>query len=177
MVTEINEISFVGFDSSSVVMLLGTIFLLLISALVSGSEAAFFSLDNHEIEKIKESKDPSDKTILSLLSDVDMLLATILVVNNLVNICIAILSANLIDSIVDFGDSTALEFFTKMVVVTFLLLLFGEIAPKVFAQTAPRTFAVFSARPLVMFRSIFKPLSKLLMMAGSRIGSKHHNEI
>ncbi len=179
MITELNEISFIGFDSSSLAMLLGTIGLLMLSALVSGSEAAFFSLDTQTIEKIKESKDPADKNILSLLSNVDLLLATILVVNNLVNICIAIISANLIDNVVDFGDATAVEFLTKMVVVTFLLLLFGEIAPKVFAQTSPQSFASFSARPLLLFRSIFKPLSTLLMKAGSTIGSKasHHSEI
>ncbi len=160
-------------------MLLGTIILLALSALVSGAEAAFFSLDTHSIEHIKESKDPADKRILSLLSNVDLLLATILVVNNLVNIFIAILSANLIDNIIDFGSSTAIEFLVKMVVVTFLLLLFGEIAPKVFAQTSPQSFASFATRPLLLFRSLFKPLSTLLMRAGSTIGSKatHHSEI
>ncbi len=160
-------------------MLVGTVALLMVSALVSGSEAAYFSLGHQDIEKIRESKEPIDKTIMSLLSDVDLLLATILVVNNLVNICIAILSANLIDAVVDFGSSNVIEFLTKMVVVTFLLLLFGEIAPKVFAQTSPHSVAAIAARPLVLFRAIFKPLSKLLMMAGSRIGSKasHHSEI
>ncbi len=160
-------------------MLLLTVGLLMLSALVSGAEAAFFSLGTHDIEQIKESKDAGDKRILSLLSNVDLLLATILVVNNLVNICIAILSANLIDNIVDFGSSTAIEFLVKMVVVTFLLLLFGEIAPKVFAQTSPQLFARFATRPLLIFRSIFKPLSTLLMRAGSTIGSKatHHSEI
>ncbi|MFI3268827.1 MAG: gliding motility-associated protein GldE [Rikenellaceae bacterium] len=179
MITELQAITFKALDSSSVMMLVGTVGLLAVSALVSGSEAAFFSLGTQEIEKIKESKDPADKNILSLLSNVDLLLATILVVNNLVNICIAILSANFINSIIDFGSSTALEFLTKMVAVTFLLLLFGEIAPKVFAQTSPHTFASISAQPLLLFRSIFKPLSTLLMKAGSTIGSRatHHSEI
>ncbi len=160
-------------------MLFVTIILLMLSALISGSEAAFFSFGPHELEKTRESKEPGDKAIISLLENVDLLLATILVVNNLVNICIAIISANMIDMVVDFGGSTALEFLTKMVVVTFLLLLFGEIAPKVFAQTSPHTFATISARPLLFFRSVFRPLSTLLMMAGTRIGSRasHHNEI
>ncbi len=179
MITELSEITILGFDSTSATMLVVTIFLLMLSALVSGSEAAFFSFGPHELEKIKESKEPGDKAILSLLENVDLLLATILVVNNLVNICIAIISANMIDMVVDFGGSTALEFITKMVVVTFLLLLFGEIAPKVFAQTSPHTFATVAARPLLLFRTIFKPVSTILMFAGTRLGSKasHHTEI
>ncbi len=179
MIIELSEITILGFDSTSATMLVVTIFLLMLSALVSGSEAAFFSFGPHELEKIKESKEPGDKAILSLLDNVDLLLATILVVNNLVNICIAIISANMIDMVVDFGGSTALEFITKMVVVTFLLLLFGEIAPKVFAQTSPHTFATVAARPLMLFRTIFKPVSTILMFAGTRLGSKasHHNEI
>ncbi len=179
MVTELSEITLLGFNSTSVLMLIVTIVLLMVSALVSGSEAAFFSFGPREMESIRESREPGDKAIMSLLENVDLLLATILVVNNLVNICIAILSANMIDLVVDFGGSTAIEFITKMVIVTFLLLLFGEIAPKVFAQTSPHAFATFVARPLLFFRTIFKPLSMLLMLAGTRLGSRasHHNEI
>ncbi len=177
MVTELSEITLLGFDSTSMMMLFVTIILLVISALVSGSEAAFFSFGPHELEKIRESKEPGDKAIVSLLENVDLLLATILVVNNLVNICIAIISANMIDMVVDFGGSTAFEFITKMVIVTFLLLLFGEIAPKVFAQTSPHIFATITARMLLLFRTIFRPLSNLLMFAGTRISSRHHNEI
>ena len=158
-------------------MILGTIVLLMVSALISGSEAAF-SLDAKQIDQIKESRNSQDQAILSLLVNVDLLLATILVVNNLVNICIAILSANVIDSIVDFGDASGIEFLFKIIIVTFLLLLFGEIAPKVLAQTSPLSFARFSAQPLIVFRSAFRPLSMLLLKAGSRIGkSSHHSEI
>lgn len=179
MVTEFSEVTFIGFTMQSAMMLVGTVVLLMLSALVSGAEAAYFSLNSQDIERIKESKDSTDKCIWELLSNIDLLLATILVVNNLVNICVAILSANLINDIVDFGASSVLEFLTKMVVVTFLLLLFGEIAPKVFAQTSPLRFASFSARPLFVMRGLFKPLSKLLLLAGTRIGSKaaHHSEI
>ncbi|MFI3319439.1 MAG: gliding motility-associated protein GldE [Rikenellaceae bacterium] len=156
--------------------MLATVSLLLMSALVSGAEAAFFSFDHNDIKEFEEAKEGSDESILSLLSNVDLLLATILVVNNLVNICIAILSAKLIDSLFTF---TRFEFLVKMVLVTFLLLLFGEIAPKVFAQRAPHTFARIAARPLLLFRRLFFPLSMLLMKAGSTIGQRamHHSEI
>ncbi|MFI3305024.1 MAG: gliding motility-associated protein GldE [Rikenellaceae bacterium] len=179
MIEQLKEITYLGIDQNSIVLMALLIALLLISGLMSGSEAAFFSFGSREVEHIKESKDATDKSILALLSNVDMLLATILVVNNLVNICIAILSANIIHSIFDFGDARVIEFFVMTVVVTFILLLFGEIAPKVLAQTAPHKFASISARPLLFLRTLCRPLSTLLMKAGSSIGSRatHHSEI
>lgn len=95
--------------------------------------------------------------MLRLLANVDLLLATILVVNNLVNICIVILTAGIIDSVFTF---LRFEFLFKTVLVTFLLLLFGEILPKVLAQTIPLRFASMVARPLLVLRwvSIRSPM-------------------
>ena len=105
-----------------------------------------------------------------------MLLATILVVNNLVNICIVILVSGIIDSVFTF---LRFEFLFKTVLVTFLLLLFGEILPKVLAQTMPVRFAQFAARPLRVLRWIFYPLSYILVRTSSRISEKaaHKSEI
>ena len=118
----------------------------------------------------------SAAAVLRLLTDVDLLLATILVVNNLVNICIVILTANIIDSLFTF---LRFEFLFKTVLVTFLLLLFGEILPKVLAQTIPVRFASMVARPLVLLRWIFYPLSYILVRTSSRISEKaaHRSEI
>ncbi len=176
---ELESITFIGIDTSTVMMIAILVLLLLISGLMSGAEAAFFSLAPREVEGISESKEPSDKAIISLLKDVDLLLATILVVNNLVNITIAILSASIINSILLFSGAPAVEFIIKTVIVTFILLIFGEIAPKVFAQTAPHSFAAVSARPLLLCRRLFYPLSTLLVKAGTRLGSRasHHSEI
>ncbi|MEG1622606.1 MAG: gliding motility-associated protein GldE [Alistipes sp.] len=153
-----------------------TLLLLCVSALVSGAETAFFSLTHNDIHLLKQRQTSSSETILTLLSNVDVLLATILVVNNLVNICIVILSANIIDAVFIFHR---FEFLFKMVVVTFLLLLFGEILPKVFAQTAPLRFATFAARPLQVLRWIFYPVSYLLVRVSSRISERaaRHSEI
>ena len=114
--------------------------------------------------------------MLRLLANVDLLLATILVVNNLVNICIVILTAGIIDSVFTF---LRFEFLFKTVLVTFLLLLFGEILPKVLAQTMPVRFAQFAARPLRVLRWIFYPLSYILVRTSSRISEKaaHKSEI
>lgn len=114
--------------------------------------------------------------MLNLLGKADLLLATILVVNNLVNIGIVILSSEIIDSLFTFAR---FEFLFKTVIVTFLLLLFGEILPKVAAQTIPLRFAGFAARPLLVLRWIFYPLSYVLVRTGNRISERaaHHQEI
>lgn len=153
-----------------------TVCLLCISALVSGAETSFFSLSHNDVRQLKNRSTASAEAVLRMLSDVDMLLATILVVNNLVNICIVILTASIIDSVFTF---VRFEFLFKTVLVTFLLLLFGEILPKVLAQTIPMRFAQFVARPLTVLRWIFYPLSYVLVRTSSRISEKaaHRSEI
>ena len=111
-------------------MLTVSVLLLCMSALASGSEVALFSLTPRQKSEMEESGDSRDEAILSLLKNVDELLATILVANNLVNIGIVILTSNIIDALFMF-NSAPLEFIIKSVLVTFLLLLFGEILPKV----------------------------------------------
>ena len=118
--------TFNPFTLQDSVILLVVILLLGVSASVSASETAFFSLSPRDVVRLKNSPDRRSNAILRLLSADEYLLATILVVNNLVNICIVILSNGLIDSLVGFAGAAGLEFVVKMVIVTFLLLLFGE---------------------------------------------------
>ena len=153
-----------------------TLGLLCVSALVSGAETSFFSLSHKDIRRLQTRTTASAEAVLHLLTDVDVLLATILVVNNLVNICIVILVSGIIDSVFTF---LRFEFLFKTVLVTFLLLLFGEILPKVLAQTMPVHFAQFAARPLRVLRWIFYPLSYILVRTSSRISEKaaHKSEI
>ena len=152
-----------------VALMLGvTCLLLLISATVSGSEVAFFSLTPRNLQDMKVKPDARDSAILSLLDDVDSLLATILVTNNLVNICIVILTSNIIDSLFLF-NSAVFEFIIKSVLVTFLLLLFGEILPKVFSQGNPHGFARLVVYPIKLFRIISYPLSYILVHTGGRL--------
>ena len=152
-----------------VALMLGvTCLLLLISATVSGSEVAFFSLTPRNLQDMRVKPDARDSAILSLLDDVDSLLATILVTNNLVNICIVILTSNIIDSLFLF-NSAVFEFIIKSVLVTFLLLLFGEILPKVFSQGNPHGFARLVVYPIKLFRIISYPLSYILVHTGGRL--------
>ena len=153
-----------------------TLGLLCVSALVSGAETSFFSLSHKDIRRLQTRTTASAEAVLHLLTNVDLLLATILVVNNLVNICIVILVSGIIDSVFTF---LRFEFLFKTVLVTFLLLLFGEILPKVLAQTMPVRFAQFAARPPRVLRWIFYPLSYILVRTSSRISEKaaHKSEI
>lgn len=159
-------IIFQGFTPHVALLLAITVLLLVISALVSGSEVAFFSLTPREKQDMREKGDSRDEMILQMLDNVDSLLATILVTNNLVNICIVILTSNLLDEMFIFNR---FEFLVKSVLVTFLLLLFGEILPKVFSQGNPRGFARFVIYPVKLFRWISYPLAYILVRTGGRI--------
>lgn len=169
-------ITFEGISAHTVVLCVVTLCLLMVSALVSGAETSFFSLSHNDVRHLRKRATASSEAILQLLSNVDLLLATILVVNNLVNICIVILTSNIIDSTFSF---VRFEFLFKTVLVTFLLLLFGEILPKVLAQSSPMRFAAFAARPLTALKWIFYPLSYVLVRASSRISEKavHRSEL
>ena len=149
-------------------MLTVSVLLLCMSALASGSEVALFSLTPRQKSEMEESGDSRDEAILSLLKNVDELLATILVANNLVNICIVILTSNIIDALFLF-NSAPLEFVVKSVLVTFLLLLFGEILPKVLSQSNPHSFARYVVYPIKVFRWICYPLSYVLVRTGGRL--------
>ncbi len=171
------EITINPFVTSNIVFLcVVALLLLLLSATVSGAETAFFSLNHNDVKKLKGENSSSASTTLLLLNNIDLLLATILVINNLVNICIVIVTSNIIDAIFHLG---ALDFLIKTVVVTFVLLLFGEIAPKVMAQMSPLKFAKFASRIILFMRTIFYPISIILMKAGTSISNHaaHHNEI
>ena len=149
-------------------MLVVSVLLLCMSALASGSEVALFSLTPRQKSEMEESGDSRDEAILSLLKNVDELLATILVANNLVNIGIVILTSNIIDALFMF-NSAPLEFIIKSVLVTFLLLLFGEILPKVLSQSNPHSFARYVVYPIKVFRWICYPLSYVLVRTGGRL--------
>ena len=163
-----SSIIYLGFTLEVGIMLTVSVLLLCMSALASGSEVALFSLTPRQKSEMEESGDSRDEAILSLLKNVDDLLATILVANNLVNICIVILTSNIIDALFMF-NSAPLEFVVKSVLVTFLLLLFGEILPKVLSQSNPHSFARYVVYPIKVFRWICYPLSYVLVRTGGRL--------
>ena len=158
-----------------IVKLLIALVLIVISATASGSEVAFFSLTRADIDDFEAGGDTASRRVLSLLEDADRLLATILVANNMVNICLVIISAQIIDIVLPDLTGVA-DFLIKTVVVTFILLLFGEIMPKVFTQSNPVKMARIFSVPLKFFRWALYPLAFVLMRTSrhvSRFASKN----
>lgn len=140
--------------------------LLLFSALASGSEIAFFSLSPNHLNELDEDKNDSDRKILKLREDSERTLATILITNNLVNVTIIMLLNYFIAHVVDFGNAVWLEFIVITVLLTFLLLLFGEIMPKVYAGQNPLAFCRLTAGSILFLSKVFYPLSEILIKTG-----------
>ncbi len=162
-------ITYKGCSAHTVVLILCTLVLLVCSAMASASEAAFFSLMPADLRDIRARKSMASEAVVRLLGKPESLLATILVINNMVNICIVILSAQVVDNMLEFSSPTV-EFLFTGVFVTFLLLLFGEIMPKVLAQGANVGVALALAQPLSVLKVIVSPFSWILIRTSSRIG-------
>lgn len=149
------------------------------SAFISGSEVAFFGLETKEKEELKLVKHGSDKTVVKQLDNLDYLLATILTANNFVNVGIVLLTSHLTNALFDFSNNIVLGFIIQTVIITFILLLFGEILPKIYANNHALSFARVMAKPLDFLSRIFKPLTAFLVVSTNlvnrRIARKHQN--
>lgn len=159
-------------DSSTIFSLIVLLILLATSALISGAEVAFFALKPHELEKIKTQKSKKAKLIDGFLSKPKELLATILITNNFVNVGIIILATYISGSLIDFQGNEWLQFIIQVIIITFLLLLFGEVLPKVYANNNAVRFVGFIVRPLSIFDKVFKPLSQILVVSSRIIDRK-----
>ena len=146
--------------------------LLVVSGFMSSSEVAFFSLSPSDIDLIKEEEHPADRGLVELLKDSERLLATILIGNNLVNVAIVILTGYAFAQIFDFTTAPALGFIFQTVILTLLLLLFGEIIPKVYAQARPLSFSRFSAGKMTLVSRLLHPFSSFLMRSTSLLTSR-----
>ena len=147
----------------AIVAIVLAVLLLFASGFVSASEIAFFSLSPNDLSEIEEEEHPSDKRIMSLLKDSERLLATILISNNFVNVTIIMLCNFFFAQVVDFGGSVIVEFLFITVILTFLLLLFGEIMPKIYSAQHTLRFTRFAAPVLALLEKVFRPLSSLLV--------------
>tara|TARA_B100001059_G_scaffold55117_5_gene49848 strand:+ start:5128 stop:6444 length:1317 start_codon:yes stop_codon:yes gene_type:complete len=156
-----------GIDLNLFLASISMLFLLFCSAMISGSEVAFFSLDASKWEDEKDST--SEAQIKKMLHKPNHLLATILISNNFINVAIIILSTYMTDSLLDYNQYPILGFIIQVVVVTFALLLLGEVIPKVYANQKTLTFAKRMSGPLTILSALFKPLSQLLVSSTSII--------
>lgn len=137
--------------------------MLIFSAFISGSEVAFFSLTPMNVDSLSKNKSRRANDVLKLYFKPERLLATILVANNFVNVSIVILSAYLSGQLFDFSENPALGLVLEVGVITFILLLFGEIIPKVYAARQTLSFSLLMATPLVILEKVFRPISFILI--------------
>lgn len=156
-------IAFHSFSVSAAIALLLSILLLMCSAIISGSEVAFFSLTPQMKNEVEESNRKNAKNLMHLIGNPQQLLATILVGNNFVNVAIIMLLTYFTGSVFDFSTFPLLGFIFETVIITFVLLLFGEIIPKVYASQYPEKMALLFTPFILVMQKVFSRVSKLLI--------------
>jgi len=166
-------------DYSLYISLLVLVLLLLLSALISGSETSFFSLNGTQLDDLDLMETAGSKKIIYLLKKPKQLLATILIANNFVNVAIVILSAYITGMLFNFSQFPVLGFVIEVVIVTFILLLLGEITPKIYANQYNVKFALQVAGVIFVIHKVLLPLSRVLAFSTSivdrRITKKGHD--
>ena len=157
-------------STGAIIALILSFLLLICSAFVSGSEIAFFSLTPADMNELEEERTANDRRILALLADSERLLATILCSNNFVNVAIILLLNYFFlggdNPVIAFGDNTVMEFMFMTVLLTFLLLLFGEVMPKITASQKRLAMARLCAPAYGVLVKLWWPVSWLLLKSG-----------
>lgn len=158
------DITLIAPDTSAIIALISAVVLLVASAAISASEVAFFSLSPKDLDSLDEDDNERDGLIMSLLNRQEHLMAAILIGNNFVNVAIIMLFTYFFTHVMPADQNPAwLIFLSQTVVLTFLLLLFGEILPKVYASHKALSFSRFVAPMLDMMTRMFRPFIQLLV--------------
>lgn len=166
------SISFNPFTVGDATALLFAGVLLVFSGLISASEVAFFSFNPATLEALENSNDKRDKRILHLLETPQRLLAAILIGNNLVNVTIILILTMVTNRLIDFSMAPALGFIFQTIIITFLILLFGEILPKVYATREGRKVAGFTSSGMAFMETVFSPLIRVLIQSTTLVNRK-----
>jgi len=166
------NIQFHQFTTGVAISLIVTFVLIVCSALISGSEVAYFSLSPSEKHKISGRSTKKSFYINNNLESPEQLLATILVANNFVNVGIVILSSFTLNNLVDFSNEPIWGFVFQVTVISFIILLFGEIIPKVYTTHQALKFARFIAIPLYYMIKIFRPINSILIYSTSFVNNR-----
>ena len=170
-------LKFMAFESAFVLKICALLLLLLCSALISGAEVAFFGLSPTDINAIEQKKTAKGNIIIKLLDRPKKLLATILIANNAINIAVVLLFNVIGDTIFSninylLFNFISVRFLLEVVVATFLILMFGEILPKVYANRNRLSFTHFMAYPLKVLDFLFAPLSLPMRSATIYLNNK-----
>ena len=161
----LNEVTLLTPSTGAIIAGLLACALLFVSGFASGSEIAFFSLSPSDLNELDEEKSEDDLHIKQLREDSERTLATILIANNLVNVTIIMLFGYFFDHAVKF-HAWWLEFVCITVLLTFLLLLFGEIMPKVYAGQQPLRFCRGAVNGILLCRKLFYPFASIVVSSG-----------
>lgn len=146
------------------------IVLLFCSAMISGAEVAYFSLSQRVVGKLRNSDKLSEQRVVQLVEQPALLLATILIANNFINIAIIVLSSFALGEVIHPESMSELtQFIIEVVAVTFFLVLFGEISPKIYASINNLSLATRMSRPMTILVLLFRPLSKILVSSTNYI--------
>ncbi|MCI7377596.1 MAG: gliding motility-associated protein GldE [Bacteroidales bacterium] len=163
---------FIGLSWTSAICLIIFIMLLLLSAIASGSETAFFSLLPNDINEMENSDNRAEKLVLELRNKPKQFLATILIFNNLVNVTITIFSTYIMSLMFNLEVNPLWAFIINVIIVTSLLLIFGEMIPKITAAKSARSLATNIAPMIKFLMFFFKPLSSILVHSTSIIDKR-----
>lgn len=167
--------------TNATILIIAILVLLLMSAIIAGAETAFFSLAVKDINYLKTNEKATARVATQLLEYPKMLLATILVANNFINIAIVISTNFLVTSMLSHDMNPVISFLIQVVCVTFLLVLFGEVLPKVYATQNNLRMALFAAPFLRVLMVIFNPISRTLVNSTNfiegKLGSKTNKNI
>lgn len=155
-----------------VIAIITTVVLISVTALISCGEVAYFSLTPADVNKIREINNRRYKLALKHLEKTDLLLATILITNNFINVGIVMLLAYVLTNIVIFNGAPVLEFILNVVFISAILLFFCDVLPKVYAGQNSKKVVGFMAYPLLVMRKIFKPLSMILIKSTSIVSKR-----
>ena len=167
----LNSITF-----NEIIGFIAIFFLLIVSAIISGSEVALFSLSPSQIRDLKHLKTTKSNILLSLLEKPKKLIATILITNNFVNVSIVIISTFITNSLINFTNAPIMGFIFQVVIITFVILFFGEILPKIYSSQFNFSFALFATYPLKFFSNLTSPLANLLAFSTSIVDKRLTNK-
>lgn len=162
-----------GFPIEAIITCIVLLLLLIFSGLISGSETAFFSLQPADLKRLKSGFGKSGQKALSLREKPKVLLATILISNNFINVGIVVISTYLTSILFNLAVNPVLTFVVQIVIITSFLLIFGEILPKIYANKKPVHFSSFMAGSLEILIFLFKPLSLILVHSTSFIDKRY----
>lgn len=165
-----NGLCFVSPSVGAVVAIVLAILLLWVSGLISASEIAFFSLTEDDLDEVNEEKSVADRKIRKLLDDSEHLLAAILVSNKVVNVAIVLLCAYFFSDVVQWEGAYVVEFILLTLLLTFLLLLFGEIMPRIYSAQNSLKFCRIVVAPVCFLHGLFKPVSNVLVRSAFGVG-------